>query len=143
MSQNDPEALRADIARTRAALSDNVDTLTETANPKNIADRQVNKVRGAARGVREHRWEHPTTRPTVALWARRRCRQGQLRSVKAGTSNAVDTVADTPRQVRNKARGDPAAGLIAFGIGYLICPPFPARRRSSGPPASCRRRLRR
>ena len=35
MSQNDPEVLRAEIARTRAELSDNVDTLTETANPKN------------------------------------------------------------------------------------------------------------
>ena len=54
MSQNDPEVLRAEIARTRAELSDNVDTLTETANPKNIADRQVNKVKSAARGVREH-----------------------------------------------------------------------------------------
>ena len=54
MSQNDPEVLRAEIARTRAELSDNVDTLTDTANPKNIADRQVNKVKSAARGVREH-----------------------------------------------------------------------------------------
>ena len=45
MSETDPEVLRAEIARTRAELSDNVDTLTETANPKNIADRQVNKVK--------------------------------------------------------------------------------------------------
>jgi len=37
MTQNDPELLRAEIARTRAELSDNVDTLTDTANPKNIA----------------------------------------------------------------------------------------------------------
>ena len=54
MSQNDPEVLRAEIARTRAELSDNVDTLADTANPKHIANRQVNKVKGAARGVREH-----------------------------------------------------------------------------------------
>ena len=48
-------------------------------------------------------------------------------SVKAGTSNAVDTVADTPRQVRNKARGNPlAAGLIAFGVGYLISSAIPS-----------------
>ena len=52
MSETDPEVLRAEIARTRAELSDNVDTLTETANPKNIADRQVNKVKNAARGVK-------------------------------------------------------------------------------------------
>ena len=54
MSQNDPEVLRAEIARTRAELSDNVDTLTDTANPKNIAHRQADKVKSAARGVREH-----------------------------------------------------------------------------------------
>ena len=42
--------LRAEIARTRAELSDNVDTLTDTANPKNIAHRQADKVKGAARG---------------------------------------------------------------------------------------------
>ena len=128
MSQNDPEALRADIARTRAALSDNVDTLTETANPKNIADRQVNKVKGAARGVREHLMGAPddsTDGGTVGETTD--AVKDKLGSVKAGTSNAVDTVADTPRQVRNKARGNPlAAGLIAFGIGYLISSAIPS-----------------
>ena len=44
MSQTHPEVLRAEIARTRAELSDNVDTLTDTANPKNIAHRQADKV---------------------------------------------------------------------------------------------------
>ena len=128
MSQNDPEALRADIARTRAALSDNVDTLTETANPRNIADRQVNKVKGAARGVREHLMGAPddaTDGGTVGETTD--AVKDKLGSVKAGTSNAVDTVADTPRQVRNKARGNPlAAGLIAFGIGYLISSAIPS-----------------
>jgi len=46
MSQNDPEVLRAEIARTRAELSDNVDALADTANPKNIANRQV-KISGS------------------------------------------------------------------------------------------------
>ena len=46
MSQNDPEVLRAEIARTRAELSDNVDTLTETANPKSIAYRQAEQGEG-------------------------------------------------------------------------------------------------
>ena len=39
MSQNDPEVLRAEIARTRAELSDNVDTLTDTKNKKTTTER--------------------------------------------------------------------------------------------------------
>ena len=46
-TSNDPDQIRADIERTRAELSYNVDSLTDTANPKNIADRQVDKVKGA------------------------------------------------------------------------------------------------
>ena len=52
-TSNDPDQIRADIERTRAELSYNVDSLTDTANPKNIADRQVDKVKGAVAGVRD------------------------------------------------------------------------------------------
>ena len=46
-TSSDPDEIRADIERTRAELSHNVDSLADTANPKNIADRQVDKVKGA------------------------------------------------------------------------------------------------
>ena len=42
---NDPDQIRADIERTRAELSHNVDTLGDTVNPRNIASRQVDKVK--------------------------------------------------------------------------------------------------
>lgn len=131
MSQNDPEALRAEIARTRAELSDNVDTLTETANPKNIANRQVDKVKGAARGVREHLMGAPDDPDdggtlgdkTDELKGRA---SGVLGSAQDRASGALDTVTDAPSQVRRRARGNPlAAGLIAFGIGYLISGAIP------------------
>ena len=51
---NDPDEIRADIERTRAELSDNVDALADTANPKNIAKRQASRVKEAAVGVKEH-----------------------------------------------------------------------------------------
>ena len=51
---NDPDEIRADIERTRAELSDNVDALADTANPKNIAKRQASRVKQAAVGVKEH-----------------------------------------------------------------------------------------
>jgi hypothetical protein len=132
MSQNDPEVLRAEIARTRAELSDNVDTLTETANPKNIAGRQVNKVKSAAQGVREHLMgapDDPYDSGTLGDKADAvKGRVGDAQDRAAGAlDRAGDRVGDAPSQVRRKARGNPlAAGLIAFGIGYLISGAIPA-----------------
>ena len=58
---------------------------------------------------------------------------GALGSVQDRASGAVDTVTDAPRQVQRKTRGNPlAAGLIAFGIGYLISGAIPATREGAG-----------
>jgi uncharacterized protein YjbJ (UPF0337 family) len=132
MSQNDPEVLRAEIARTRAELSDNVDTLTDTANPKAIAHRQADKVKSAARGVREHLMgapDDPSDSGTLGDRADtvRGKASGVLGSAQDQASGALDTVSDAPAQVQRKARGNPlAAGLIAFGIGYLISSAIPS-----------------
>ncbi len=132
MSETDPEVLRAEIARTRAELSGNVDALTDTANPKNIADRQMTKVKSAARGVREHLMgapDDPDDSGAVGdrVGAVTDRASGALGSVQDRASGAVDTVTDAPRQLQRKARGNPlAAGLIAFGIGYLISSAIPA-----------------
>ena len=128
MSQNDPEVLRAEIARTRAELSDNVDTLADTANPKNIADRQVHKVKGAVRGVREHLMGAPDDPYDAGkLGVRADAVKSSDGGLQERASGVVDSVSDAPAQVRSKARGNPlAAGLIAFGIGYLISSAIPS-----------------
>lgn len=51
MSQ-DPAVVRAEIERTRAELSRDVDELTDQANPKNIARRKVEGVKESAVGSR-------------------------------------------------------------------------------------------
>ena len=48
-TSNDPDQIRAEIEQTRAALSDDVDALADTANPKNIANRQVDIVKGSVK----------------------------------------------------------------------------------------------
>ena len=120
MSQNDPEVLRAEIERTRAELSNNVDTLTDTANPKNIAHRQADKVKSAARGVREHLMGAPDDPYDAGtLGDRRAAVQDKVGAVQDRAAGALDTVADAPAQAKRKTRGNPlAAGLIAFGVGY-------------------------
>ena len=52
-TSSDPDEIRAEIERTRAALSDDVDALTDAANPKNIAKRQADKAKDAVTGVKD------------------------------------------------------------------------------------------
>ena len=90
---------------TRAELSDNVDTLADTANPKNIANRQVNKVKGAARGVREHLMGAPDDPyDTGTLGDRADAVKGTVGGLQDRASGVVDSVGDAPAQVRSKAR---------------------------------------
>ena len=113
MSQNDPEVLRAEIERTRAELSNNVDTLTDTANPKNIAHRQADKVKSAARGVREHLMGAPDDPYDAGtLGDRRDAVQDKVGAVQDRAAGALDTVADAPAASR---RPRTAAAASTYG----------------------------
>ena len=50
---SDPDQIRADIERTRARLSNDVNTLSDTVNPKNVARRQADRAKGAISGVKD------------------------------------------------------------------------------------------
>jgi hypothetical protein len=143
---NDPEEIRADIERTRAELSDNVDALADTANPKNIARRQASRVKEAAVGVKEHIMgssndPYDSGRVGDAKYAV----QGKASDAKYAVqekaadakyalqdkaSSVSDAVSNAPAQVKQRARGNPlAAGLIAFGAGLLISGLIPSSQR--------------
>jgi hypothetical protein len=50
-------------------------------------------------------------------------------SVSDAASSAVETVQETPQAVRRQTQGNPlAAGLIAFGVGWLVSSLLPASR---------------
>ena len=123
-TSNDPDQIRADIERTRAELSDNVDALTDTANPKNIANRQVDKVKDAARGVRDKVMGSPDDPYDTGS-------VGDARTaVQDRASKVGDAVSNAPGQLEQKARGNPlAAGLIAFGAGLLVSSLIPSSQR--------------
>ena len=114
-TSNDPDAIRTDIERTRAQLSYNVDALGETANPMNIADRQVDRMKGAVRGVRDAVMGSPDDPSDEG-------QVGSLRTEAAHRASAAgDAVSSAPEGAMNKTRGNPlAAGLIAFGAGLLL-----------------------
>ena len=101
----DPDEIRAEIERTRAGLSDDVNALADTVNPAHVAKRQASKVKDAFSGAKDK----------------------VMGGAGSGTSavgdaagSAKSAVTGAPGQLADQTRGNPfAVGLIAFGAGLL------------------------
>jgi ElaB/YqjD/DUF883 family membrane-anchored ribosome-binding protein len=156
-SSSDPDQIRRDIERTQLALSTDVDALTEKVTPSRIAQRRVDRVRGTARGWKDRvMGNEPLSSATVPARYGSDPRYGSGPSVSdraqhlAGSasdrisdtaqsaastvsdtaSTAADAVQQTPQAVVRQTRGNPlAAGLIAFGAGWLVSSLLPASQR--------------
>lgn len=118
-TSNDPDQIRREIEATRAGLSNDVNALSDKVSPAKIAERQKNKITGAAQSVKESIMgsaDHATSSA-----------QGALSTVGDKVGAVGDAVSDAPSTVKTKTRGNPlAAGLIAFGAGVLVASLFPA-----------------
>jgi gas vesicle protein len=107
-----PEAIRADIERTRRELGGDVDALADKVSPTKIMERQTNKVKDAIGSVRDRVMGAADDAGS---------------SLSHAGSSAVDGVGDVKDRVVAKAEGNPlAVGLIAFGAGLLISSLIPA-----------------
>lgn len=131
---SNPDEIRAEIARTRSELSDNVNALGDSTKPGNIVRSQVDELKGGARSLKEKIFGSPYDpydHGTVG---------GAMDDAKGALHDAQDkaaglvhdagqAVSDTPRKVESGTRGNPlAAGLVAAGIGALIGGLIPATR---------------
>jgi len=111
-TSNDPDAIRADIERTREELSRDVNALGESVSPGHVAHRQAEKVKGRAAAVRERV-------------------MGTASDAGGRTADMAHSVGDAAsgagQTVQRKAQGNPlAAGLIALGAGWLLGSLLPA-----------------
>lgn len=110
MTTDDPDQLRRDIERTQRNLSTDVDLLAEKVTPGRIVHRRVNRTRRAM----------TTMRDRVMGTASDGVSTASDRVSEAATSTA-HAVGEAPQAVRRGTEGNPlAAGLIAFGAGWLI-----------------------
>ncbi|UNX54762.1 DUF3618 domain-containing protein [Georgenia sp. TF02-10] len=122
MTTNDPDQIRADIARTRGELSDDVDALTDKVSPGRIAERQTEKVKGAVSGVKDKVFG-------AADDARERA-SDMGGTVRDTAGSVADTARSAPQRAKEQAQGNPlAAGLVAFGLGLLAASLIPASRK--------------
>jgi hypothetical protein len=132
----EPEQLERDIARTRQRLGRDVDALAEKVSPSAAARRGVGRVRDAAASIRENVMGTVTDRAGAAgdtLAGVGQNVSGSAaqvgESVAGAAAQARESVAGTARTVRRRAEGNPfAAGVIAFGVGWLVSSLIPASR---------------
>jgi ElaB/YqjD/DUF883 family membrane-anchored ribosome-binding protein len=110
-----PDAIRADIERTRQELGGDVDALADKVTPSKIMDRQTDKLKGAFGSMRDKVMGSADDVGTA---------------VTDAGSAAVHGAEDVKDRVVAKAEGNPlAVGLIAFGAGLLIASLIPASRK--------------
>ncbi|MEO6715322.1 MAG: DUF3618 domain-containing protein [Mycobacteriales bacterium] len=137
----EPGEIRAEIEQTRAELGRDVDTLTEKVSPARVMERKVDKVKDAFSDAKdkimgsadEAKWKvgsgaasaggpmssagHAVGDAASAV--------GDAASTVASTT--ADVVTGAPEFARQRAQGNPfAAGLVAFGAGWLASTLFPA-----------------
>ncbi len=116
-----PEEIRRRIEETRADLSANVDAVGDTLDPRQIAHRQADRVRSRVDAVRDR---------VMGTVQDVRGSGDAGDSVRSAAGSAVQDAKDAPGVVAEKARGNPlAAGLIAFGVGWLASSLLPASSR--------------
>jgi gas vesicle protein len=134
MTSSDPEVIRRQIEDTRRELSYDVDALNEKVNPARVVDRRVMAAKGRLSSVKERVMgsAHDTTSSA----------QGMASNAAGSVQNAASSAADTvqgaassmagavqqaPDTVVRQTQGNPlAAGLIAFGVGWLVSSLLPA-----------------
>jgi hypothetical protein len=153
-TSSDPEEIRREIERTQASLSQDVDALTEKVTPSKIVERRVDRAKDTASRLKDkvmgsnptHSGHHNSSGGVQGAAAYAAERASGTASSAASTvqdtavtaagavqdvaSSAAGAVQEAPQAIRRQTRGNPlAAGLIAFGAGWLVSSLLPAGRR--------------
>jgi len=134
MTTSDPDVIRRQIEDTRRELSYDVDALNEKVNPARVMDRRVSAAKNRMTRVKERVMGSVDNTTSSA--------QGMASNATGSVQNAASTAADTvsgaassavaavqqaPDTIVRQTQGNPlAAGLIAFGTGWLISSLLPA-----------------
>jgi hypothetical protein len=123
---SDPDQIRGNIELTQQNLSADVDALTEKVSPPRIVERRVQRTRSAMTSFKD-RIMGGTSERTSNLSDTVGSSASSARDSVAGVaSSAADAAGSAPGLARQRTRGNPlAAGLIAFGAGWLVASLLP------------------
>jgi cell division septum initiation protein DivIVA len=131
---SDPDQIRSSIEQTQQNLSADVDALTQKISPSQIVNRRVTQTRSAVTSLKDSIMGS-TSDATSAIGETAGAAAGSARDAAASAkdtlaakaSSAADLTSSAPEQARRRTRGNPlAAGLVAFGAGWLLSSLLPA-----------------
>jgi hypothetical protein len=147
----DPDQIRSEIDQTQRELSADMDALTEKLSPQRIVERRVRRSRlamtnmkdkimgstsdayqtaGSAisgHGATSSAGDSVSARASAARDTAASAASSVADTASSAASSAVDTVRSTPDTIRRRTTGNPlAAGLVAFGAGWLLSSLLPA-----------------
>jgi ElaB/YqjD/DUF883 family membrane-anchored ribosome-binding protein len=134
MTSSDPDVIRRQIEDTRRELSYDVDALNEKVNPARVMDRRVSAAKGRMTNLKEKvmgsaqdTTAHAQGMASNAAGSVQGAASSAADSVQSAASTAVSTVQQAPDMAIRQTQGNPlAAGLIAFGVGWLVSSLMPA-----------------
>ncbi|MEV4053521.1 DUF3618 domain-containing protein [Amycolatopsis sp. NPDC049688] len=126
----EPERIRREIEGTQRNLSTDVNALTEKVSPGRIVERRVGRVRTAFGTARDRVMGTAADQTSAAgdKVGSVASAAGDVASVAGEkVSSAAGAVGEAPASIRRGTQGNPlAAGLIAFGAGWLVSSLLPA-----------------
>ena len=130
----DPDQIRSEIDQTQRELSADVNALTDKLSPPRMVERRVRRTRMAMTNMKGKIMGSTSDAYQTAGSAS--SSMGETVSSKASAardtaastaSSAADAARSAPDMVRRRTEGNPlAAGLIAFGAGWLLSSLLPA-----------------
>jgi gas vesicle protein len=124
---SDPDQIRDDIEQTQQHLSADVDALTDKVSPPRIVGRRVQQTRSTMTNMKERIMGGTSERTSGLSGTVSSSASSAKDSVASGVSSAADAAGSAPDLARQRTRGNPlAAGLIAFGAGWLVASLLPA-----------------
>jgi gas vesicle protein len=124
---SDPDQIRGNIELTQQNLSADVDALTEKVSPPRIVERRVQRTRSAMTSFKDRIMGGTSERTSNLSDTVGSSASSAKDSVADAASSAADMAGSAPDLARQRTRGNPlAAGLIAFGAGWLVASLLPA-----------------
>jgi gas vesicle protein len=145
MTSSDPDVIRQQIEDTRRELSYDVDALNEKVNPARVVDRRMTAAKGRMSAMKEKVMgsaQHTSSQTqgmasnvagsvqgtaSSAASSVQGAASSAADSVQSAASAAAGAVQQAPDAIVRQTQGNPlAAGMIAFGVGWLVSSLLPA-----------------
>lgn len=119
--------LREEIDQTRADLTRDVDLITDRTSPSRIARRRWDRVRQSGTAMKERVMGTATDSGRHVADAAQSGVRGVVETVQGTAGTVQDTTQSAVDTTRRRTEGNPlAAGLLAFGAGWLVSSLLPA-----------------